>query len=120
MREGAAPGLTVPQFRVLRLVRREPGIGVSAVADRLGMSVTATSALVDRIVRSGELERVRDDLERRRVFLHVTHAGDARIAGAEAATRAWLSAEVAGLDAADLARLDAALEVLARLGEPGT
>ena len=115
MREAASPGLTIPQFRVLRLVSREPGIGVSGVADRLGMSVTATSALVDRIVRAGELARIQDAEERRRVRLTVTAKGAARIERAQTHTRAWLADEIADLSARDRARLGAALDVLARL-----
>jgi DNA-binding MarR family transcriptional regulator len=115
MREAASPGLTIPQFRVLRFVSREPGIGVSGLAERLGMSVTATSALVDRIVRAGELARIQDTEERRRVRLTVTPAGEARIERAQAHTRAWLAEEIADLPARERARLDAALDVLARL-----
>jgi DNA-binding MarR family transcriptional regulator len=115
MREAATPELTVPQFRVLRLVSRQPGIGVSAVAERLGMSVTAASALVDRIVRSGELARIQDAQERRRVHLSVTPKGAARIARAEAHTRSWLADEIGSLPARDRRRLEVALDVLARL-----
>lgn len=115
MREAASPELTVPQFRVLRLVSLQPGIGVSGVAERLGMSVTATSALVDRIVRAGEIARIQDAEERRRVRLTVTPKGAARIARAEAHTRGWLVEEIRSLPARDRQRLDAALEVLERL-----
>ena len=115
MREAATPELTVPQFRVLRLVSRQPGIGVSGVAERLGMSVTATSALVDRIVRAGELARIQDTEERRRVRLTVTPKGAARIARGEAHTRAWLAEEIGSLPTRDRQRLEAALDVLGRL-----
>ena len=119
MREGAVPGLSVPQFRVLRLVGHEPGIGVSAIAERLGTSVTATSGLVDRLVRAGEILRETDDAERRRIHLRLSPAGQSRIDRAEAATREWLSAEVSTLGPDDLDRLDTALDVLARLGSGG-
>jgi DNA-binding MarR family transcriptional regulator len=116
MRARAARGLTVPQLRALLYLRRHPGAGLSAVAEHLGMSPPAASALVDRLVRAGHLERAIHPDERRRIQLRLTRRGLAHVTSAHDAARAWLTRELGHLDARDLARLGAALEVLDRVG----
>jgi DNA-binding MarR family transcriptional regulator len=116
MRARAARGLTVPQLRALLYVRRNPGAGLSAVAEHLGMSPPAGSALVERLVRAGQLERATDPAERRRIQLRLTRTGALHVTSAHEAAREWLTRELGDLDGRDLARLDAALDVLDRIG----
>ena len=115
MRARAGRGLTVPQLRALLYLRRNPGAGLSPVAAHLGMSPPAASALVDRLVRAGQLERATHPDERRRIQLRLTRRGLSHVTSAHDAARAWLARELGQLDARDLARLGAALEVLDRL-----
>ena len=116
MRARAARGLTVPQLRALLYLRRHPGAGLSVVAEHLGMSPPAASALVERLVRAGHLERATHPDERRRIQLRLTRRGLSHVTSAHEAARAWLTRELGQLDARDLARLGAALEVLDRIG----
>jgi len=118
MRARAARGLTVPQLRALLYIRRHPGAGLSALADHLGMSPPAASALVDRLVRAGQLERANHPDERRRIQLRLTRRGLAHVASAHDAARAWLTRELGQLEARELQRLGVALDVLDRVGTP--
>ena len=77
MRSGRTDGLSVPQFRLLRFVRRNPGTSLSALADHVGTTLPATSQIVDRLVRSGFLTRIQAPEERRRIELRVTDTGAA-------------------------------------------
>ena len=75
---------------ILLLSERGP-MGGAELARLLGISSAATTVLVDRLERSGHLERVRDTVDRRRVTVTDTPAGRA------AALSAWLPA-IQGLD----------------------
>jgi MarR family transcriptional regulator for hemolysin len=120
MRAEGAPGLSIPQFRILVRVGRVPDLSLTALADDLGMSASAASNLVDRLVRAGELERTVDPDERRRVRLRLSSSGLARVGRARHATQAWLSHEILQLPGDEIDGLTAALDVLARIGEGGT
>ena len=109
MRSGRTDGLSVPQFRLLRFVRRNPGTSLSALADHVGTTLPATSQIVDRLVRSGFLTRIQAPEERRRIELRITDAGAAALAACDDKTRAWLCERLAGLDERKLERLVAAL-----------
>lgn len=87
--------VTVPQSRVLMHLRRRPGVGVSAIAEHLGIGVASASALVDRLVRRGFVARTQDPAERRRVILTLTPEGSARLSAATAATRRHLALALA-------------------------
>jgi len=112
MRSGIAASLSVPQFRTLRFVRRQPGTSLSPLAEHLGTSVPAASQLVDRLVRAGLLTRDQHPDEHRRVELRITAAGSATLEECDARTRSWLCERLSGLAAADLQRLEAALREL--------
>lgn len=120
MRRHAAPRLTVAQLRALLYVERHPDASLSAVAEHLGVSAPAGSALVDRLVRAGQLKRTADPAERRRLQLRLTPDGRATVAQVQGRARAWLRDELGRLDAAELDALQASLAILARIGaDPG-
>ncbi|HLY15532.1 MAG TPA: MarR family transcriptional regulator [Candidatus Limnocylindrales bacterium] len=117
MRAHGAPGLTVAQLRALIYLRREPGAGLSALADHLGMSLPASSALAQRLVSAGLIDRSDDPAERRRIRLQLTPSGTEHLATAQAAVRGWLAGELAALTPAEQARLAGGLELLDRIGQ---
>jgi len=117
MRAHGTPGLTVAQLRAMIYLRREPGAGLSALADHLGMSLPASSALAQRLVVAGMIDRTDDPTERRRIRLELTASGADHLAQAQAAVRGWLASELAALTPAEQARLAGGLELLARIGE---
>jgi DNA-binding MarR family transcriptional regulator len=104
--------LTVPQLRALTWIRRKPGQGLSPLADHLGMSLPACSALVDRLVRAGLVERATDPTERRRIQLRLTPDGLEQVGRARLRVRTWLTGELAGREPSELAGLMGALDVL--------
>ena len=112
MRSGLAASLSVPQFRLLRFVRRNPGTSLSPVAEHLGTSLPAASQLVERLVRAGLVTREQHPRERRRVELRVTEAGGATLEECDARTRAWLCERLSELGDAELDRLGSTLKEL--------
>ena len=73
-------GLRPAQFSVLLVVRETPGLKQSVIADRLGIQRTNFVAMVDELQKKGWLERRPAD--RRSYALHLTPAGDTKIAQA--------------------------------------
>ena len=112
MRSGLAASLSVPQFRLLRFVRRNPGTSLSPVAEHLGTSLPAASQLVERLVRAGLVTREQHPRERRRVELRVTEVGGATLEECDARTRAWLCERLSELGDAELDRLGSTLKEL--------
>jgi len=115
MRAGRPAGLSIPQFRALLFVRRNPGSDLSGVAEHLGTSLPATSELVARLVSQGLLVREADPSSRRRIRLSLSPAGLATLRDAESRTREWLVSALGREDPDRLARLVAALGDLDRL-----
>jgi len=116
MRSTAPPGLTVVQLRALTFIGRQPGSGLSTLAEHLGMSPPSASALVNRLVRDDLLHRAIDPAERRRIRLQLTDAGAARVRTARRSARTWLRNALAEFSADDLGRLSTSLDVLEHIG----
>ncbi len=73
-------GLRPAQFSVLLVVRETPGLKQSVIADRLGIQRTNFVAMVDELQKKGWLDRRPAD--RRSYALHLTTAGETKIAEA--------------------------------------
>lgn len=75
MREHLGDGLTVPQFRCLNYVSRHAGTSISEVAGFLGVTLATASAMVERLVRAGQVTVATSAVDRRRSQLRVSAAG---------------------------------------------
>ena len=65
-------GLTPPHVWTLRALCREPGLGVSELARRIGTAKSHVSGIVDRMVKDGYLVKERDPQDRRLIRLSPT------------------------------------------------
>jgi DNA-binding MarR family transcriptional regulator len=70
-----ASGITGSQFFVLQKIDDKGRLTVSEVADKLSVSLSAITALVDRLVQAGLVVRSRDEQDRRLVWLEATEKG---------------------------------------------
>jgi DNA-binding MarR family transcriptional regulator len=111
-------GLSVPQFRALNYVERHPGVGLTELAEHLGVSLPAASALVGRLVGSGLVDRSLDPEERRRIRIVVTESGNGRVMAAMAAVRTWWRTRLTYMGAAELETLIGAMQTLDSLLAP--
>jgi DNA-binding MarR family transcriptional regulator len=78
--EGHAPefleiDITMPQAKILYLLRAVGDLHMSELVTRLGVSVSTVSGLVDRIVDHGLASRHDDPADRRQVVVGLTAAG---------------------------------------------
>jgi len=73
-------GLTVPQFFVLRSIRRrERNPTMSTLADETLQRCATMTGIVGRLVKMGLVKRQRDRNDRRRVFVELTPQGRALV-----------------------------------------
>jgi DNA-binding MarR family transcriptional regulator len=109
-------GVSAGQVALLVQIRKTPGIGVSELAERERMSAPGMSGHVDRLVKSGLVERTRDESgDRRRVGLTVTAEGHNVLRSVRSRRNAWLASRLRGLEPDELERIEAAIEPLSRL-----
>ncbi|MFI6504749.1 MarR family winged helix-turn-helix transcriptional regulator [Nonomuraea typhae] len=107
--------LTLPQLRVLLAVRRRDGATVSELAETVGRRLAATSALVNRLVRAGLLDRVSDPGDRRRIRLHLTAEAERMLAAVDRRSADRFTAILGRMSAQGRAALAGALSELIEL-----
>jgi len=73
--EQMVSGITGSQFFVLKKISEKGRMTVTEVAERLAVSLSAITALVDRLVKNGLVVRSRDEQDRRLVWLEPTDKG---------------------------------------------
>lgn len=105
-------GLTVAQFRCLKMVSRNADVSVGDLADANGVSPPATSKLVDQLVEAGLLERRASTDDRRRLQLTVTAAGRRKLDVVGDRLKTALAERMSFLSSAELAALEKALTTL--------
>jgi DNA-binding MarR family transcriptional regulator len=78
----AAYDLSGPQLNVLRILRGEGGDGLPSqeIGERMVSRMPDVTRLVDRLERSGLVERLRTTTDRRVVLVRITDAGRALLA----------------------------------------
>jgi DNA-binding MarR family transcriptional regulator len=105
-------GLSIPEWRVLAVLARHPGVSAAEVARLTRMDAVAVSRAVARLLAAGRLRRTiaRDD--RRRSVLAVTATGTAVYREVAPLALGYERELLATLDAAERAALDRALDTL--------
>jgi len=112
MRRHRATVLTVPQFRALVWIEAQPGTTASRVAEHVGLTRPAATALLDGLVARGLVTRAPHPSDRRSITLTLTARGLAEVRTARERTRQILGERLAGLTPAQRAQLVEALTVL--------
>lgn len=101
-------GLTIPQWRVVAVLARSPGLSAAGVAERTAMDKVAVSRAVAGLTRSGRVRRVLAVSDRRRSVLTLTARGGAvyrRIVPLALAYERRLLAELSPVEQAQFDRL---------------
>ena len=114
---GFGKGLTGQQFFALRVLGKRGACQVSELAESLGVSLSATTGIVDRLYRSKLVTRERDENDRRVVWVKSTEAGDRLLKEVEACRREKMSQTLGRLDEDDLVKLVEVMEKVLRLIE---
>lgn len=73
-------GLTVPQLIVLRAIENLGTPSISDVAKAVSLSNATMSAILDRMVKRGYVDRVRSTIDKRKVQVQITPVGESLLA----------------------------------------
>jgi DNA-binding MarR family transcriptional regulator len=68
-------GLTIPEWRVIAILGRFPGLSAVEVAERTLMDKVAVSRAVSKLIKSGRIDRQFADADRRRSILNLSEEG---------------------------------------------
>jgi DNA-binding MarR family transcriptional regulator len=68
-------GLSIPEWRVIAILGRFPGLSAVEVADRTMMDKVAVSRAVTKLIKNGRIDRQFADADRRRSILNLTEEG---------------------------------------------
>jgi DNA-binding MarR family transcriptional regulator len=113
--EAQKAGLSVQDALILGYVRKNPGAGISELADADQISRPTMSAHVKRLETAGWLSRSDVAEDGRRSGFAVTPAGARKLDAIRRLRNDWLSARLALLTDAERAQLAAAAAPLLRL-----
>jgi DNA-binding MarR family transcriptional regulator len=117
-REVLRAGVSALDAHLLGVVRKNPGIGVSGVAELEQVSSASISVHFKRLVQAGWIERLAGaDDDRRRAGLKITAAGLKALEAIRRRRNDWLAAHLARLNPDERAALAAAAGPLQRLVE---
>ena len=114
MRSQLDARLSVPQFRCLNFIDRQPGCSLGELAAFLGVTMPTASAMVDRLVRAGHLHTGSAADDRRRVQLQISDDGKALLENVRDDTRRELAILLDKRPAADLHAISVGLAALKR------
>lgn len=105
-------GLSIPEWRVIAILGRFPGLSAVEVADRTMMDKVAVSRAVTKLIKNGRIDRQFADADRRRSILNLTDEGR-RVHDEIAPLALAFEAELLeGIDANDLAGFNQVIERL--------
>ena len=68
-------GLSIPEWRVIAILGRYPGLSAVEVAERTLMDKVAVSRAVTKLLKNGRLDREFADADRRRSILNLSEDG---------------------------------------------
>lgn len=68
-------GVSIPEWRVIAILGRYPGLSAVEVADRTLMDKVAVSRAVTKLIKNGRIDREFADADRRRSILNLSKQG---------------------------------------------
>ena len=112
-------GVTSGQVTLLVQIKRNPGITASELAERERISAPGMSGHISRLETATLIERTRA-VDRRRIGLTLTPAGEQVLEDVRRKRTAWLSEHLTGLSPEERETIEAALPALEKLLEAPT
>jgi len=118
MRRGRGADLSIPQFRTLGFIQRNPDSSLSNLADHLGLTLPSVSKLVDGLVKQELISRQESTTDRRRLTLVLTQNGESIVNSARESALANLAKILGCLSNDELKTIHQAMELLHPLFVP--
>ena len=118
MRRGRGADLSIPQFRTMRFIQRNPDSSLSNLADFLGLTLPSASKLIDGLVKQELVSRHESTADRRRITLVLTRNGESIVESARAGAQANLEKILSCLSSDELKTIHQSMELLFPLFVP--
>lgn len=112
MRRGRGMEISIPQFRTMRFIQRNPDSSLSDLAEHLGLTLPSVSKLVDGLVKQKLISRKASLEDRRKITLLLTETGTSIVDSARANARANLAEKIKHLSDVDLQTISQAMQIL--------
>ena len=112
MRRGRGSDISIPQFRSLGFIQRNPDSSLSNLAEHLGLTLPSVSKLVDGLVKQKLVTRQESAVDRRRLTLVLTHSGASIVNSSRAGAQANLAQKLSCLSEDELETISKAMQLL--------
>ena len=112
MRLGRGSDISIPQFRTMRFIQKNPDSSLSHLAEHLGLTLPSVSKLVDGLVNQKLITRKESTTDRRKLTLVLTQTGTTIVDSARAAARANLAQKLKDIPDKDLETISQAMQLL--------
>ena len=112
MRRGRGSDISIPQFRTLAFIQRNPDSSLSSLAEHLGLTLPSVSKLVDGSVKQKLVIRQQSKADRRRLTLGLTSTGASIVNSARADAQANLAKKLDSLSGTELETIYQAMQLL--------
>jgi len=115
MRQRRGADLSIPQFRSLIFLSRQPRAALNELAEYLGLTAPTTCKLVDDMAARELLTRAPSTLDRRKIELEITPRGVQLLAAARQGTLEQLSSLLEPLSAEEKTHISRSLALLRQI-----
>lgn len=105
-------GLSIPEWRVIAILGRYPGLSAVEVADQTFLDKVAVSRAVTKLIKAGRIERQFADADRRRSILNLSEKGREVHDGVAALALKFERDLIEGLSEDDVLRLGQIMDQL--------
>ena len=112
MRRGRGSDISIPQFRSLGFIQRNPDSSLSNLAEHLGLTLPSVSKLVDGLVKQKLVTRQESAVDRRRLTLVLTQSGASIVNSSRAGAQANLAQKLSCLSEDELETISKAMQLL--------
>ena len=112
MRRGRGSDISIPQFRTLAFIQRNPDSSLSKLAEHLGLTLPSVSKLVDGLVKQELVVRQESTADRRRLRLELTQIGASIVNSARIGAQENLAKKLDHLSNPELETIYTAMQLL--------
>lgn len=105
-------GLSIPEWRVIAILGRHPGLSAVEVAEQTFLDKVAVSRAVSKLLKAGRLDREFADADRRRSILNLSEKGREVHDGVAALALEFERQLLDGLDDTEIERFDKVMDRL--------
>ncbi len=105
-------GLSIPEWRVIAILGRHPGLSAVEVAEQTFLDKVAVSRAVTKLIKAGRIDRQFADADRRRSILNLSEKGREVHDGVAALALKFERELLEGIEPEEAERFDAVMDKL--------